>query len=54
MSRSIYVILTIAFVLAIVGCTVIFNNRGTVEVKDADSHDAGTNSRAIDLNISPR
>jgi len=44
----------IAWSLLVVGCTFIAWNKAPVTVSDRDSHDAATNGRTWDLNISPR
>ena len=49
--------LVIGFLLSvIIGCTFIAFNKGPVDARDADSHDAiGTNkASSFDVNFSPR
>lgn len=44
----------LGIILLMTGCTFIILNKGTVRISDKDSHDAGTNSRSFDVNISPK
>ena len=44
----------LALLAAGAGCTFIAWNSSPVTVSDRDSHDAGTNGRTLDVNISPR